>query len=102
MSSALLHCCVTLAVTAPPSPLLACRLCPLTLPLVLPLVRCCQAIGARNVLESEAENRKRKQHELQYLIAQKQLEIQRCQEYHASLAKVEHEQKTTLERLART
>ena len=61
-----------------------------------------QAIGARNVLESEAENRKRKQHELQYLIAQKQLEIQRCQEYFDSLVRVEHEQKATMDRLART
>ena len=60
-----------------------------------------QAIGQRNLLESEAENRKRKQHELQYLIAQKQLEIQRCQEYYDSLVRVEQEQKATTDKLAR-
>lgn len=36
-----------------------------------------QAIGQRNRVETERESRKRRQQELQYLIAQRQTELQR-------------------------
>ena len=57
------------------------------------------AIGQRNRIETETETRRRKQAELQYLISQKQKELNRYTEYKDSLVKMEQEQKQIIERL---
>ena len=57
------------------------------------------AIGQRNRIETETEMRRRKQAELQYLISQKKLELNRYKEYKESLKKMEMEQKNQLDRL---
>ena len=44
--------------------------------------------------------RKRRQQELQFLIAQKQLEIQRAQDHFDSLTHIDKEQKAIIERLS--
>lgn len=65
-------------------------------------VRVCvilQAIGQRNRKDTESETRKRRQQELQFLIAQKQSELQRLHDQHDSLLKVEQEQKVLMEKL---
>jgi len=59
------------------------------------------AIGQWNRIQSETELRKRRQQELQYLIAQKQAELQRLSDHHQSLVKVEAEQKAQIEKLAK-
>ena len=58
-----------------------------------------QAIGQRNRKDTESETRKRRQQELQFLIAQKQSELQRLHDQHDSLLKVEQEQKVLMEKL---
>ena len=58
-----------------------------------------KAIGARNRLESELETRKRKTAELQFLLSQKQNELQRLADQYESLVKVEQEQRAIIEKL---
>ena len=57
------------------------------------------AIGQRNRVETETEMRRRKQAELQYLISQKQIELNRYIQYHNSLKKMETSQKQIIDRL---
>eukprot|EP00823_Brevimastigomonas_motovehiculus_P000746 TRINITY_DN1095_c0_g1_i1.p1 TRINITY_DN1095_c0_g1~~TRINITY_DN1095_c0_g1_i1.p1 ORF type:complete len:136 (-),score=25.88 TRINITY_DN1095_c0_g1_i1:424-831(-) len=59
------------------------------------------AIGQRNRITVETDTRKRKQQELQYMISQKQAELQRLTDYLDSLTKVEQEQKTVIEKLSK-
>lgn len=56
------------------------------------------AIGQRNRIESETETRKRKQLEMQYLIAQKKQELQRLSTHYESLEKIENNQKLKIEK----
>jgi len=58
-----------------------------------------KAIGARNRVESELETRQRKSIELQFLLAQKQAELQRLHDQYEALVKVEQEQKAIIEKL---
>lgn len=60
-----------------------------------------RAIGQRNRKETEAETRKRKQQELQFLIQQKQSELQRLHDQYDSLLKIEQEQKVLTEKLSK-
>jgi len=60
-----------------------------------------RAIGQRNRKDTEAETRKRRQQELQFLISQKQSELQRLHEQYESLVKVEQEQKILIEKLSK-
>jgi len=61
-----------------------------------------QAIGQRNRIESETENRKRKQSELNFMTAQAQAELQRAVDEYESLVKVEKEQQAIIERLSKS
>eukprot|EP00743_Colponemidia_sp_Colp-15_P005244 GILK01005643.1.p1 GENE.GILK01005643.1~~GILK01005643.1.p1 ORF type:complete len:150 (+),score=37.11 GILK01005643.1:55-450(+) len=58
-----------------------------------------RAIGQRNRVDGEAENRKKKQQELQALINEKKAELERFSLHHESLMKVEAEQKALIEKL---
>lgn len=60
-----------------------------------------QAIGQRNRKDTETETRKRRQQELQFLISQKQSELQRLHDQYDSLIKVEQEQKILTEKLSK-
>lgn len=60
-----------------------------------------RAIGQRNRKETESETRKRKQQELQFLIQQKQSELQRLHDQYESLLKIEQEQKVLTEKLSK-
>ena len=66
---------------------------------MLPLLFVTQAIGQRNRKETETETRKRRQQELQFLIVQKQSELQRLHDQYDSLLKIEQEQKVLTEKL---
>ena len=58
-----------------------------------------RAVGIRNQLENESENRKKKQQELDQLINEKRAELERYMYQLESLAKVEEKQRKTIERL---
>jgi len=58
-----------------------------------------QAVGTRNKAEGEAETRKKKQQELQFLINEKLGELERYAYQLDSLTKVETEQKLLIEKL---
>lgn len=58
-----------------------------------------QAVGTRNKAEGEAETRKKKQQELQFLINEKLGELERYTYQLDSLTKVETEQKLLIEKL---
>mmetsp|Transcript_5989 Transcript_5989/g.9199 ORF Transcript_5989/g.9199 Transcript_5989/m.9199 type:complete len:130 (+) Transcript_5989:78-467(+) len=58
-----------------------------------------KAIGQRNRAQSEAEARKRKKAELQALVSEKTLELERLTAQFESLTKVEQEQKLLIEKL---
>lgn len=60
-----------------------------------------RAIGQRTRKEAETETRKRRQQDLQFLIAQKQSELQRLHDQFESLQKVEQEQKLITEKLSK-
>jgi len=60
------------------------------------------AIGMRNRVASEIETRKSREKELQALIDQKQLELDRQIAYYESLKKVEQEQRTVLDKLTKS
>jgi intraflagellar transport protein 20 len=60
-----------------------------------------RAIGQRTRKDAETETRKRRQQELQFLIAQKQSELQRLHDQFESLQKVEQEQKLLTEKLTK-
>lgn len=59
-----------------------------------------QAVGARNRIEGEADARKKKKQELQTLINEKKMELERLNAQYDSLTKVEVEQKTLIEKLS--
>eukprot|EP00992_Anisonema_acinus_P010652 TRINITY_DN6743_c0_g1_i3.p1 TRINITY_DN6743_c0_g1~~TRINITY_DN6743_c0_g1_i3.p1 ORF type:complete len:145 (+),score=48.10 TRINITY_DN6743_c0_g1_i3:49-435(+) len=59
-----------------------------------------RAIGMRNKVDGESDVRKRKQRELQQLIKEKQIELDRYTAEYNSLIKVEAEQKSTTEKLS--
>lgn len=59
-----------------------------------------KAIGKRIQVERQAELRKRKQKELQALVNEKQAELERYTIEHASLLRLEAEQKALLDKLS--
>ena len=59
-----------------------------------------RAIGVRNKLESEVDNRKIKQEELRNLINEELAELERLRQEHDSLVRVEQEQKLLIEKLS--
>lgn len=59
-----------------------------------------KAIGARNVVESEAEERFRADQEAQLRLREKQMELDRYVAEYDSLRKVEQEQQQTFQRLS--
>mmetsp|Transcript_40928 Transcript_40928/g.96222 ORF Transcript_40928/g.96222 Transcript_40928/m.96222 type:complete len:129 (-) Transcript_40928:159-545(-) len=58
-----------------------------------------KALGQRNRVESEKEVRKIKSAEIQSLINEKKATLERLQQQHESLKKVDQEQKAIIERL---
>ena len=58
-----------------------------------------KAVGIRNQVENESENRKKKQQELEQLINEKRAELERYTYQLESLMKVEEEQRQRIERL---
>jgi len=60
------------------------------------------AIGMRNRVASEVETRISRENELQALIDQKQLELDRQIAYYESLKKVEQEQRMMLDKLTKS
>lgn len=58
-----------------------------------------RAVGIRNQMENEAENRKKKQQELEVVINEKRAELERYLYQLESLNKVEEEQRKLIERL---
>ena len=59
-----------------------------------------KAIGQRNKMESESENRKIQHNELRSVIDEKHAELERLRVEYDSLVKVEQEQKTLIEKLS--
>eukprot|EP01012_Entosiphon_sulcatum_P024779 TRINITY_DN3000_c0_g1_i1.p2 TRINITY_DN3000_c0_g1~~TRINITY_DN3000_c0_g1_i1.p2 ORF type:complete len:129 (-),score=44.62 TRINITY_DN3000_c0_g1_i1:268-654(-) len=59
-----------------------------------------RAIGMRNKVEGEGEIRKRKEHELQHLIKEKQTELDRYVAEYNAISKVEAEQRALIEKLS--
>ena len=59
-----------------------------------------KAIGARNKIEGEEDNRRKREQELKTLINEKKMMLERLTYQHESLSKVENEQKLTIEKLS--
>ena len=59
-----------------------------------------KAIGARNKIEGEEDNRRKREQELKTLINEKKMMLERLTYQHESLCKVENEQKLTIEKLS--
>ena len=59
-----------------------------------------RAIGARNKIEGEEDNRRKKEQELKTLINEKKMMLERLTYQFESLQKVENEQKLTIEKLS--
>eukprot|EP00347_Sterkiella_histriomuscorum_P012613 403367897 len=59
-----------------------------------------KAVGARNKIEGEEDNRKKREQELKTLINEKKMELERLTYQHDSLQKVANEQKLTIEKLS--
>ena len=59
-----------------------------------------KAIGARNKIEGEEDNRRKKEQELKTLINEKKMMLERLTYQYESLQKVENEQKMTIEKLS--
>uniref|UniRef100_A0A7S3I744 Uncharacterized protein n=1 Tax=Favella ehrenbergii TaxID=182087 RepID=A0A7S3I744_9SPIT len=59
-----------------------------------------KAVGARNKIEGEEDNRRAKEQELKTLINEKRLLLERLTFEHDSLQKVDNEQKLTIEKLS--
>merc|ERR1712232_1322032 len=59
-----------------------------------------RAIGQRNRAEMEAESRRRKQQQMQAILAEKTSELERLAFQHNSLERVEHEHKILIEKLS--
>ena len=59
-----------------------------------------KAIGARNKIEGEEDNRRKKEQELKTQINEKRMMLERLNYQYDSLKKVENEQKLTIEKLS--
>ena len=59
-----------------------------------------KAIGQRNKVDSEEENRKRRKDELRAQINEDLVELQRLQAEHSSLVQVETEQRLLIDKLS--
>ena len=59
-----------------------------------------RAIGARNKIEGEEDNRRKKEQELKTLINEKKMMLDRLTYEFESLSKVEGDQKLTIEKLS--
>lgn len=59
-----------------------------------------KAVGARNKIEGEEDNRRKREQELKTLINEKKMELERLTYQHDSLQKVANEQKLTIEKLS--
>lgn len=59
-----------------------------------------KAVGARNKIEGEEDNRRKREQELKTLINEKRLMLDRLTYEYDSLNKVMNEQKITLEKLS--
>ncbi len=59
-----------------------------------------RAVGARNKIEGEEDNRRKREQELKTLINEKRMELERLNYQFESLQKVENEQKLTIEKLS--
>ena len=59
-----------------------------------------KAIGARNKIEGEEDNRRKKEQELKTQINEKRMMLERLNYQYDSLQKVENEQKLTIEKLS--
>jgi len=59
-----------------------------------------KAIGARNKIEGEEDNRRKKEQELKTQINEKKMMLERLTYQFESLSKVEAEQKLTIEKLS--
>ena len=59
-----------------------------------------KAIGARNKIEGEEDNRRKKEQELKTQINEKKMMLERLTYQYESLSKVEGEQKLTIEKLS--
>ena len=59
-----------------------------------------KAVGARNKIEGEEDNRRKKEQELKTLINEKRLLLERLTFEHDSLKKVEQEQRLQIEKLS--
>ena len=59
-----------------------------------------KAVGARNKIEGEEDNRRAKEQELKTLINEKRLLLERLTFEHESLQKVEADQRLTIEKLS--
>ena len=59
-----------------------------------------KAIGARNKIEGEEDNRRKKEQELKTLLNEKKMMLERLTVEYESLVKVENDQKLTIEKLS--
>ena len=59
-----------------------------------------KAIGARNKIEGEEDNRRKKEQELKTLINEKKMILERLTYEYESLTKVDTEQQRTIEKLS--
>ena len=59
-----------------------------------------KAIGARNKIEGEEDNRRKKEQELKTLINEKKMILERLTYEYESLCKVDQEQQRTIEKLS--
>ena len=59
-----------------------------------------KAIGARNKIEGEEDNRRKREQELKTQINEKKMMLERLVYQYESLVKVEQEQKLTIEKLS--
>lgn len=59
-----------------------------------------QAIGQRNMVESEAENRENKKKALAAALAEKRADLERANRHYQSLQQIEAEQNTLIAKLS--
>lgn len=59
-----------------------------------------KAVGSRNKIEGEEDNRRKREQELKTLINEKKMMLERLTYQHESLQKVANEQKLTIEKLS--
>ena len=59
-----------------------------------------KAVGARNRIEGEEDNCRKKEQELKTLINERKMELKRLMSEHESLRKIEQEQRTMIDKLS--